>query len=210
MNDSTYLLDEALGKLASIRYHEEEVANPSFNSRPENERSEVESNLEESGRAAQSYIALGGESVRLLKAFTSEAKAAFMAPEIVDRLAAMLDYNLDALAGPRCQDLKVTQPEKYGWRPRQLLTDIIDIFLNLINRDEFIQAVAKDGRSYSKTLFERAAGILRRKAIKTDQEVNAIAVFVEKVENARVEMMEEDEADVPEEYQGKFTLIYII
>jgi ubiquitin conjugation factor E4 B len=31
----------------------------------------------------------------------------FMANEIVGRLAAMLDYNLVALAGPRCTELKV-------------------------------------------------------------------------------------------------------
>lgn len=31
----------------------------------------------------------------------------FMEPEIVERLAAMLDYNLAALVGPRCTDLKV-------------------------------------------------------------------------------------------------------
>ncbi|TIC23758.1 hypothetical protein E3Q12_01831 [Wallemia mellicola] len=201
MNDSTYLLDEALGKLASIRQYEEELNSPGFSNRPDNEREEVQQSFEESGRAAGSYTALGGESVRLLKAFTAEAKAAFMAPEIVDRLAAMLCYNLDALAGPRCQELKVTNPEKYGWRPRQLLTDIIDIFMNLLDCREFIEGVAKDGRSYSKTLFERAAGILRRKAIKTDQEVDLLARFVNQVEQVRAEMMEEDEADIPEEYQ---------
>lgn len=202
MNDSTYLLDEALGKLASVRHYEEEIASPVFSNKPNNERQEVEQSLEESGRAASSYIALGGESVRLLKAFTSEAKAAFMAPEIVDRLAAMLCYNLDALAGPRCQELKVTNPEKYGWKPRQLLNDIIDIFMNLVDCNEFVEGVAKDGRSYSKKLFERAAGILRRKAIKTDQEVELLASFVNHVEQVRAEMMEDDEADIPEEYQG--------
>ena len=31
----------------------------------------------------------------------------FMVHEIVGRLASMLDYNLVALAGPRCADLKV-------------------------------------------------------------------------------------------------------
>ncbi|TIB05941.1 hypothetical protein E3P96_00778 [Wallemia ichthyophaga] len=201
MNDSTYLLDEALGKLASVRHYEDEIASPGFSNKPDNEREEMVQSLQESGRAAGSYIALGGESVRLLKSFTSEAKAAFMAPEIVDRLAAMLCYNLDALAGPRCQELKVNNPEKYGWRPRQLLNDIIDIFINLHDCKEFVEGVAKDGRSYSKALFERAAGILRRKAIKTDQEVDLMARFVSHVEQVRAEMMEEDEADIPEEYQ---------
>ena len=31
----------------------------------------------------------------------------FMAPEVVERLAAMLDFNLAALVGPRCTELKV-------------------------------------------------------------------------------------------------------
>jgi ubiquitin conjugation factor E4 B len=37
---------------------------------------------------------------------------------------------------------------------------LIDIFINLSSREEFVKAVAKDGRSYDRNVFHRAAGIL--------------------------------------------------
>ncbi len=82
-----------------------------------------------------------------------------MMPEIVDQLAAMLDYNLNALVGPRCNDLRVENKEKYHFNPWQLLSDVVQVYLNLGDQDAFIRAVAGDGRSYRKELIEHAAKI---------------------------------------------------
>ncbi|KAH6911405.1 ubiquitin conjugation factor E4, partial [Coprinopsis sp. MPI-PUGE-AT-0042] len=87
------------------------------------------------------YTTLGRSTVELLK------------------LAAMLDYNLEALAGPRCQDLVVRDPKKLKFDPKTLLADIFQVYLNLSDQEEFVKAVAADGRSYSKELFERAANL---------------------------------------------------
>ncbi len=73
----------------------------------------------------------------------SEMIDPFMAPEVVDRLAAMLDFNIQALCGPRCSELKVRNPEKYRFNPKELLNELIEIFLHLGHRDEFILAVAR-------------------------------------------------------------------
>ncbi len=45
----------------------------------------------------------------MLKYITDEKQIIdfFMEPYIVERFAAMMDYNLTALVGPRCTDLKV-------------------------------------------------------------------------------------------------------
>lgn len=147
------------------------------------------------------YTTLGAKTVELLKIFTAETKEPFMMPEIVDRLAAMLDYNLNALAGPKCQELKVRNPEKLRWNPRVLLSDIIDVFLNLSNQEAFVKAVANDGRSYSKELFEQAAKIAIRRSIKTETEIAPFRLFIQKVEEAKANMeADEDLGEVPEEY----------
>ncbi len=54
-------------------------------------------------------MSLGNETVHMLSFLTAhpEIVGPFMANEIVGRLAAMLDFNLVALAGPRCTELKV-------------------------------------------------------------------------------------------------------
>ena len=89
----------------------------------------------------------------------------FLRPELADRLAAMLDHVLEQLTnGPKCKyvfiinivimisnitifsrNLKVKNPEKYGWDPKWLLSHLIDIYLHLDSDDnQLIIAIAND------------------------------------------------------------------
>ena len=54
----------------------------------------------------------------------------------MDRLAAMLNFNLQQLCGSKCNDLKVKNASSYGWNPKKLLTKIANIYLHL-DSDEF-------------------------------------------------------------------------
>ncbi|KAF4617286.1 hypothetical protein D9613_006110 [Agrocybe pediades] len=202
INDVTYLMDESLSELTQIHNIQVEMDDKTtWESKPLEYRREREGTLRSLERHASGYTTLGRSTVELLKIFTAETKAPFMMPEIVDRLAAMLDYNLDALVGPKCQDLKVREPEKLKFNPRALLSDIIQVFLNLSDQQQFILSVAGDGRSYSKELFDRAADIATKRALKTESEVNALRAFVEKVEEAKATMeAEEDLGEVPDEF----------
>ena len=51
--------------------------------------------------------------------------------------------------------------EKYGFRPRDLLRDIVTIFLHLYQRT-FVEAMAREGRSYKPELFYKACDILQK------------------------------------------------
>jgi ubiquitin conjugation factor E4 B len=202
INDVTYLLDESLSEMAQIHAIQVEMDDKdTWESKPQEYRREREGNLRSLERHASSYTTLGKSTVELLKLFTAETKAPFMMPEIVDRLAAMLDYNLDALAGPKCNDLHVRDPDKLKFDPRGLLKDILAVFLNLSDQKEFVHAVAGDGRSYRKELFERAAGIARRRSLMPTGEIEKLMLFVETVEEAKTTMeAEEDIGDIPDEY----------
>lgn len=202
INDVTYLMDESLSELTQIHNIQVEMDDKeTWDAKPVEYRRERESTLRSLERHASGYTTLGRSTVELLKVFTAETKGPFMMPEIVDRLAAMLDYNLQALAGPRCQELKVREPEKLKFDPKALLTDIIQVFLNLSDQKEFIQAVAGDGRSYTKELFDRAEGIAIRKGLKTETELESLRIFVAKVEEAKATIeAEEDLGDVPDEF----------
>lgn len=41
------------------------------------------------------------------------------------------------------KNLKVQNPEKYGWEPRRLLSQLVDIYLHL-DCDQFAAAIAAD------------------------------------------------------------------
>lgn len=204
INDVTYLMDESLSELSQIHNIEVEMKDKEvWAAKPQEYRRERENTLNQLERHASSYISLGRSTVELLKVFTAETKEPFMMPEIVDRLAAMLDYNLAALAGPRTQQLVVNNPDKYKFDPKVLLGDLLQVFMNLSDQETFVNSVAGDGRSYSKKLFDEAASIAIRKAIKTEAELKVLRDFVDKVEVAKAALeAEEDLGEVPDEFLG--------
>lgn len=204
INDVTYLMDESLSDLAQIHNIQVEMDDQAtWNTKSAEHRRERETALRTLERHASGYISLGRSTVELLKVFTAQTKAPFMMPEIVDRLAAMLDYNLVALVGPKYQELRVRDPEKFKFNPKVLLTDIIQVFLNLSDQEKFIQAVAGDGRSYSKQLFDSAQDICIKRGLKTETEIEQLRTFIAKVEEAKINMeAEEDLGEIPDEFQG--------
>ncbi|KAJ3028979.1 UNVERIFIED_CONTAM: hypothetical protein HDU68_000419 [Siphonaria sp. JEL0065] len=208
MNDTSYLLDESLGKLAEIHKIQDEIDDvATWNGLAQNVRDEREGVLRGLERHAQSYVGLCNETVNMFQYLTSEERVVtpFMAPYIVERLAAMLDYNLTTLVGPKCTDLKVKNPEKYRFNPKVLLTKLVDIFLHLAHRTEFVNAVAKDERSYKKDIFTRASEILSRHGLLNSRDLEALRAFVGKVEEVIRNTMVEDEelGDIPDEYLGE-------
>ena len=170
--------------------------------KPPQQRRERERLLHQLEGSATTYTTLSKNLVALFDEFTAETKAPFMTPEIVDRLAAMLTYNLDALVGPKCQNLKVKNPDKYKFNPRQLLSDILQVYLNLSDQGEFVKAVAGEGRSYRKELFERAAGIANRKTLKTEAEIEQLRLFVVKVDEMKATIEADDDLRDPRRASG--------
>ena len=205
INDVTYLMNESLSELTQIHAIQTEMENTAvWSTQPSDYRREREQTLRQLEQHASGYTTLGRSTVALLMDFTAETKAPFMMPEIVDRLAAMLDYNLDALVGPKCQDLIVKDPEKLKFSPKLLLSDILQIFLNLSDQAEFVRAVAGDGRSYRKELFERASLVATRKSLKTEGELRKLQLFVDEVEMAKATLEAEDDlGEIPDEFLGE-------
>lgn len=102
-----------------------------------------------------------------------------MRAELVDRLSSMLNFNLKQLAGPKCNDLKVKNPAKYGWEPRSLLAQIFDIYLHL-DCDRFAQALAADERSFNVQICNEAAARIKRLAIRSAVEVERFKALTQR------------------------------
>ncbi|SPO49352.1 related to UFD2 - ubiquitin fusion degradation protein [Moesziomyces antarcticus] len=185
MNDVTYLLDDALDKLQELHTKQSEQG--------EDGAAAAGSSTTQERQEREGHPTAGTDD---------QTADAFMTPEIVDRLAAMLDYNLDLMAGPKCQNLKVQQPKKVGFEPRNLLRMIMSVYLNLCTKREFVAAIARDGRSYSRPVFEKAGAIAERYMLKSPPELEAWAGMIAQVEERR-QMEQDDEeelGEVPDEF----------
>lgn len=99
--------------------------------------------LQTDERQCRSYLTLARETVDMFHYLTEEIREPFLRSELVDRLSAMLNFNLTQLCGSKCKNLKVKNPEKYGWEPRRLLSQLVDIYLHL-DCEQFAAALAGD------------------------------------------------------------------
>lgn len=157
VNDVTFVLDESLSSFARIRELETELANEALmQSLSEEQRKEKQDLLEDNQGKAKSYMGLTNETIQMLILFSESLAEAFTMPEIVTRLADMLDYNLGIMVGPKQLNLKVGNPKEYDFRPKELLSNIATVYLNLAEQQTFLQAIARDGRSYKPANFEQA------------------------------------------------------
>ncbi|TDZ67800.1 Ubiquitin conjugation factor E4 [Colletotrichum trifolii] len=201
LNDATYVLDEALTKFPKIHTLQQELEHGEALSAQEREKKQEE--LQTLEGQATSYMQLANETLSMMKLFTSALKSAFTMPEIVQRLASMLNYNLETLAGPKMGQLRVNNPQKYHFQPRVLLSDFVDIYINLGSSQAFIDAVASDGRSYKPATFDKASYILSKRSMKEPTELERFDTLKAKFKEAKelAEQAELDLGDIPAEFE---------
>ncbi|KAJ7400222.1 Ubiquitin conjugation factor E4 B [Pitangus sulphuratus] len=209
INDTTFLLDESLESLKRIHEVQEEMKNKEqWDLLPREQQQARQSQLAQDERVSRSYLALATETVDMFHILTKQVQKPFLRPELGPRLAAMLNFNLQQLCGPKCRDLKVENPEKYGFEPKKLLDQLTDIYLQL-DCARFAKAIADDQRSYSKELFEEVISKMRKAGIKSTIAIEKFKLLAEKVEeivakNARAEI---DYSDAPDEFRGKWAFL---
>lgn len=202
LNDATYVLDEALSKFPKIHDVEKELREKQ--DMTQEERGQKEEELRTLESQATSYMQLANETVAMMQLFTKALRDSFTLPEVVGRLAGMLDYNLEILVGPKSQNLRVEDSaRKYHFNPKTLMPDVVEIFLNLGGAQSFVEAVADDGRSYKPETFKKASQIMTKKNLKAPEELEAWDQFTARVAKAKevLDQAEQDFGDAPEEFE---------
>ncbi|EGV62419.1 Ubiquitin conjugation factor E4 [Yamadazyma tenuis] len=206
LNDTTYLLDETFNELNSIHNFQQEIKRRQ-GGQPGDEQEfgstdDLLKNLQSSEKKAESYMGLSNKTMELFKLFTKHVPRGFMLPELVDRLAGMLDYNLEAMLGPKASNLKVEDPTKYHFNPREILQSLCEVYYNLAHEPEFVKAVARDARSFNVNWFYKAERILSTKTMTDSKTISRLVEFAKNAEKQRLED-ENDElelGEIPDEF----------
>ncbi|XP_042439689.1 probable ubiquitin conjugation factor E4 isoform X4 [Zingiber officinale] len=201
INDSMYLLDECLNKnISQLKKIKVEMANSAeWEQRSVEERVEIMRLFHSQENIVRSNMKLANGNVGML-AFTSEQiPAPFLLPEMVERVAIVLNYFLLQLTGSQWRFLDIKDPEKYEFRPRQLLKQITKIYVHIARGDKemnvFPAAISKDGQSYNeKLLTSQLFKYVADNLWKIHENRNIIQEFVElglKVKSAVYEALNE-------------------
>ncbi|XP_017783423.1 PREDICTED: ubiquitin conjugation factor E4 B isoform X1 [Nicrophorus vespilloides] len=203
MNDTTFLLDESLESLKRIHEVQELIRDTQGWAKMSSEQQQTrmrQMNADE--RQCKSYLTLARETVDMFHYLTTDIKEPFLRPELVDRLASMLNFNLTQLCGPKCKNLKVKNPEKYGWEPRWLLSHIVDIYLHL-DCEDFARAIAGDERSFSRELFDDAVTRMERSTIKSGVELEQFRTLSSKAQQILEDNQKSEDwmNDAPDEFK---------
>jgi ubiquitin conjugation factor E4 B len=133
---------------------------------------------------------------------TQEIQEPFLRPDMAPRVASMLNFNLQQLTGPKYRDLKVNDPEKYGFQPKALLSSLTDIYLHL-DSEQFARAVGNDERSYSKDVFDACIALMVKNQIKPMDLIGQFREFADRVEKEAAAALMEDigYGEVPLEFK---------
>ena len=112
----------------------------------------------------------------------------------------MLNYFLKTLTGPDRKSFKVSNLDKYSFKPGEVVQKISKIYINLRDSKTFIKAISAEQRSYSPELFSWAENVLLK--VSRADLATSLTKVAEKVRTAADSLAEEEEllADCPEEF----------
>jgi ubiquitin conjugation factor E4 B len=202
LNDTSYLLDEATAKLAAIQRHQHDQDRGELGRLGEEERRQREEGFEAAQRHCVALTQLARETLHMLAYLTEAIRAPFLQAEVVDHLAAMLNYDLRLLAGPTSGELKVRDPARYHFEPRAWLGSLLKTYLHLAGEAAFRAALARDERSFDPAVFERAAGLMGRLGLGTGEDITAFQRLAQQVIDLRTASAREeaDLGDIPDAF----------
>jgi ubiquitin conjugation factor E4 B len=125
----------------------------------------------------------------------------FLRPELIDKVATMINSFIEKLAGKRCQELKVSDPEKYSFNPKELLTNITDTLINFAKYPTFIEAMVREERYFSLETLQKVAFILQQKIHKPESYMSQFRdICAKSAEKFReISEVEEDFEDAPDQ-----------
>ena len=108
INDAIYLLDEGLTFMTQLKEQQQQRANGTWPDVPAGrQRQEREAAYQHITMLARFHNMMGRETIHTLSMMTSDIKGIFVHSTIVDRVAAMLNYFLLHLVGPKKRDFVV-------------------------------------------------------------------------------------------------------
>lgn len=86
---------------------------------------------------------LCNDTIELFILLTTDSPQIFY-DALGERIAAMLNYNMLQLLGPRSAELKVKDAkQRFEWDPRQFLQQIVTVYINL-SSEKFAESIAMD------------------------------------------------------------------
>lgn len=193
INHINSLVSESLDRLPDIKDMMQQLADAAL---PAEEREALEGRLDESEQICKMEFELANETLALLRFISAEIQELFLRPELVERMASMLVSLLRKLAGPRNLDLKVDNPDRYNFKPKEMLNDVVTIFLHFEPYADFHRACSHSA-FYDADMMRKAARTVQRLNLVGGAENDKLKSMLQAIDSASIEV---DLGEIPDEF----------
>ena len=212
MNDLTYLNDECIENLKSIKQYEDLIADKeSYNQLNEEKKKFEESKFNEKDRMVRAEIKLFNVSLKFLVTLCKVLQTFFIKNQFLTQLVNFLNYSLNVFASPLGNELKLKNLNDYNFNPKFILGALLSVYSAFYDSEEFLKIVVTDERSYTYANFSRARNVVENsgKIEIENTDFNNFLKFVKKLKDEERKIKEEEinYDDAPEEFCDTLTAL---
>merc|ERR1712004_810889 len=149
---------------------------------------------------AINYNMLSSDNIWMMTALTKLSSDVFTHPDMVNRVADMLNFFLEKLTGKKRKEYRVKDMDAVFCKPKSLLRSLTRIYSHLSASSSFIRAIAQDGHSFHPNLFPQTIAVLADLgAVDLEEDMRSMEARV-MVAMAAVSQEACLEQDAPEEF----------
>ena len=160
INDGIKLLDESLAQMKRMHEYEQRIASTAWAQTDDEEKKQVLRDLKQCKDMAINYNMLSSDNIWMMTALTKLSSDVFTHPDMVNRVADMLNFFLEKLTGKERKEYRVKDMDAVFCKPKSLLRSLTRIYSHLSKSNNFIRAIAQDGRSFHPNLFPQTIAVL--------------------------------------------------
>ena len=212
LNDLIYLNDECIENLKAIKKYEDMISDKeNYDSMSEEKKKFEESKFQEKDRIVRAEIRLFNVSLKFLVSLSKLLQNFFIKNGFVNQLTGFLNYSLNVFASPLGNELKLKNLKDYNFNPKFILGALLSVYSAFYDKEEFLECVVKDERSYKYANFSRAKRLVEKtgKIEIENTDFNNFLKFVEKLKEEERKIKEEEinYDDAPEEFCDALTAL---
>lgn len=209
LNEVNTHFADSIAALGNIRVIQLQMANAQeWSALSEEERGVIEDRFASDEKDARDKLGLCTSVIKMI-GFLSTDKAIrsmLVKPEMRHRVADMLLFVLQKMVGSRGLDLKVDNPESYGFRPKEILRDLCAVLSSFASDDDFHKACARSGY-YAPDLLTKSLKTCRKQGLLIGETMDLFDELTSKVNGAYNAVGDEDVLyeGAPEEFIDELT-----
>lgn len=203
VTDINWVFDEVFSNLQSVASLELERQDAmTWGNQPPDVRTTREEQLEQAISRAGFYSKYLTSCLRLVNELSRHVPEVLLHADIGDALVAFLNYYLVQLAGTRYNDLNVRDPDRFGFKPHELLATLLHIYTRLARTNNaFATLVGKEERSFKEEQFRHVVKMAAQHTIVPSHELREFVALIDAALKAKqvAQQAEADEEDWPDD-----------